>query len=93
MEKLTIHDQVAKRDAEENGKLKKCRAKKAPGVKKEHHHLFGDMTKDVSREDWLKHLSTFGTPAYSGPIIKADGKTVMVNEGKEISNNSEEPKA
>ena len=87
MEKLTIHDQVAKRDAEENEKLKKG------GAKKEHHHLFGDMTKDVSREDWLKHLSTFGTPAYSGPIIKADGKTVMVNEGKEISNNSEEPKA
>lgn len=85
MKKLTIHEQVAKRDAEENPQ-----PKKRGFARKEHHYLFG---KEATEEEWRKHLSTFGTPNYTGPIIKADGKTVMVKDGKEISNITEEPKA
>ena len=69
--KLTIHQQIAKRDAEENPQPKK----RGFGRRPEHFYVNGV---EVTKEVWMNRLSTFGTPNYHGPVIDENGKTKIV---------------
>ena len=69
MEKLTVHQKVAKRDAEENHQPKKHGFKA-----KQHYYVLGE---EATKEAWMNHLSEFGTPNYHGIVIDENGKSIQ----------------